>query len=93
MLTIRLAPVFATVALVASLLASAVQAQEITSEGQCLSAIKDTEEAIQDNPKLGDKSEKILLEYMGLAKQRCQEKDFKHAGELLAIARGMVASE
>jgi hypothetical protein len=73
--------------------ASKVDAQQISNEKQCLQAVKDTEEAITSNPKIGDKAEKILLEVMALAKQRCEEKQFANAKDLLELARGMVASE
>ncbi len=66
---------------------------DIETGKQCLDVIADTKEAIEENPAIGDKSEKILLEVMKLAQQRCDEKNFSAAQELLDLARGMVASE
>ena len=68
-------------------------AADIMNEKQCQSVIKDTEEAISSNPSLGEKYEKVLMEIMALAKKRCDDKEFANAAELLAVARGMVASE
>ena len=80
--------------LIASLLSiGVVKAEDILDEKQCRSVVKDTEEAINENPTLGEKSEKILLAVMVLAIQRCDEKQFANAKDLLDLARGMVASE
>ncbi len=73
--------------------ASVVKAEDILDQKQCRSVVKDTYEAIDDNPALGGKSEKILLAIMVLAEQRCDEKQFKNAKDLLDLARGMAASE
>jgi len=72
---------------------SIAQAEDIVDQKQCYSLVKDAEEAISENPVLGDKSEKILIEVMALAKQRCEEKQFSNAKDLLELARGLVASE
>ncbi|NQW01127.1 MAG: hypothetical protein HQ483_15585 [Rhodospirillales bacterium] len=68
-------------------------AADIENAKQCAEVVADTVQAVEENPSLGDKSEKILLEVMNLAQQRCDEKNFSAAQELLELARGMVASE
>ncbi len=72
---------------------SAFGANKIMNKKECLSVVKDTEQAIDENPALGDKAEKILMAVMDLAKTRCEEKQFDNASDLLELARGMVASE
>jgi len=71
----------------------AAYAADIMNDKQCQNAVKDTEEAIHENPTLGDKAEKILMDIMALAKKRCDEKQYSNAKDLLDLARGMVASE
>jgi len=73
--------------------AAGTASAEILDEKNCEKVMKDTKQAINDNPKLGDKAEKILNEVMTLAAKRCQEKQFKNAKELLELARAMVASD
>jgi len=68
-------------------------AVEIMNDKQCQSALKDVTEAVDENPAIGDKAEKILMEVIALARQRCDEKQYDNAKDLLDLARGMVASE
>ncbi len=68
-------------------------AADIENAKQCVNGVEDTKEAIEENPAIGDKAEAILMEVMELAQQRCDEKNFSAAQELLELARGMVASE
>ena len=82
-----------TLAAALLLTATPASAQEIMTEKQCNEVVQDTIEAIDENPALEGKAEKILLEVLELAKQRCEEKQFDNAKDLLNLARGMVASE
>lgn len=68
-------------------------AEAIRSEKECVRVMVDTAQAIDENPSLDGQAEKILLEVMELAKQRCKEGQFDNAKDLLELARGMVASE
>jgi len=79
--------------LVSGVLLSGAAAAEINDLGQCRQVVKDTEQAIDENPAVEGKSEEILLAVMTLARQRCEEKQFSNAEDLLKLARGMVASE
>ena len=87
-----IAVVFATVSLGVAVLSPAA-AQEIRDEKQCLQVMKDTAAAIDENPAVEGKSEEILLKVMELAKQRCAEKQFDNAKDLLLLVRTMVAAE
>jgi urease accessory protein UreF len=73
--------------------ASRPEATQITNAQECTQAIADTQEARSSNPEIGPKAAKIFDEVMELAAKRCEQKQFDNAGELLNIARGMVASE
>jgi predicted component of type VI protein secretion system len=85
---------FGLLALILSAVISApVFAQEIRDEKQCLQVMKDTAEAIDENPAIEGKAEAILLQVMELAKQRCEQKQFDNAKDLLMLARTMVAAE
>lgn len=86
------AAAFATSVLSAAV-SSPVVAQEIRDEKQCLQVMKDTAAAIDENPAVEGKSEEILLKVMELAKQRCAEKQFDNAKDLLLLVRTMVAAE
>lgn len=66
---------------------------EPTNTNNCMQAVSDTRQAKEENPALGEKSQAVFDQIVELAVKRCQDKEFQHAGELLNIARGMVASE
>ena len=68
-------------------------AEEFADADACRMAVKETEEAITENPGLTGKAAEILIEVMALADQRCDEQQFSNAKQLLDLARGMVASE
>ncbi|UTW51593.1 hypothetical protein KFF05_17125 [bacterium SCSIO 12827] len=72
---------------------SPASAQEIRDEKQCLQVMTDTAQAVDENPAVEGKSEEILLKVMELAKQRCKEKQFDNAKDLLLLVRTMVAAE
>ena len=86
---------FASVALMAFVVvhASSVSASMITTSAQCKQALEDAKTARENEPDIGDKSGKVLDQIMILAEQRCAEKEFVFADQLLNVARGMVASE
>jgi len=75
------------------LITGVANAADIMNDKQCQAVIKDTQEAIADNPSLGDKFQPILEQIMELAKKRCADKEYSNAGELLELARGMVGTE
>jgi hypothetical protein len=85
--------VLGSVILLAGLASSPAVAADIMDARQCQMAIADAREAIEDNPTLGEKVEKVLLEVMALAQKRCEEKQFSNAKDLLDLARGMVSAE
>ncbi|MAN80711.1 MAG: hypothetical protein CMM77_11395 [Rhodospirillaceae bacterium] len=87
-----IAAVFSVVAF-GTVVSPPVQAQDIRDEKQCLQVMKDTAAAIDENPAVEGKSEEILLKVMELAKQRCAEKQFDNAKDLLLLVRTMVAAE
>jgi len=55
--------------------------------------LEDAKSARADQPAIGDKSAKVFDSIIALAEQRCAEKEFVYADQLLNIARGMVAFE
>ena len=65
----------------------------ITTPAQCKQALEDAKTARANEPDIGDKSGKVFDNIIALAEQRCAEKEFVYADQLLNIARGMVASE
>lgn len=70
-----------------------LSASMINNPVQCKQAIEDAKTARADEPDIGDKSGKVFDEIVAMAEQRCAEKEFVYADQLLNIARGMVASE
>ncbi len=86
---------FASAALIAFVVvqASSVSASMITTPAQCKQALEDAKTARTNEPDIGDKSGKVFDDIIALAEQRCAEKEFVYADQLLNIARGMVASE
>ena len=86
---------FASAALMAFVIvqASPVSALIITTPAHCKQALEDAKMARTNEPDIGEKSGKVFDEIIALAEQRCAEKEFVYADQLLNIARGMVASE
>ena len=72
---------------------SQYSAEDIMNDQDCRRALADANDAISENPELGEKSEKILKELMVLAVKRCDEKQYANAKDLLDLVRVMVASE
>jgi len=60
---------------------------------ECTQAVADAKEARTSEPELGPKAAKAFDEIIALAEKRCAQKEFAFAGDLLTLARGMVASE
>ena len=85
----------ATVAALSVVTASLSAKAEYKDKAQCLNELKIVEDMRADAsiPTLGEKYTKTLEELLGLAKQRCDSGQFKNAEELIALARGMLASE
>ena len=73
--------------------ASSVSASMISTPAQCKQALEDAKSARADQPAIGDKSAKVFDSIIALAEERCAEKEFVYADQLLNIARGMVAFE
>ncbi|MBO6519647.1 MAG: hypothetical protein JJ900_02050 [Rhodospirillales bacterium] len=89
---------FAPMVLSAAVLFSsnAVSAQDTNvpqNKTECMQAVTDTKEARASNPEIGPKAAKVYDEVVELAEKRCEQGEFVYAGELLNLARGMVASE
>ncbi len=86
---------FASAALMAFVVvqSSSVSAAMISNPAQCKQALEDAKTARTNEPDIGDKSGKVFDEIIALAEQRCAEKEYVYADQLLNIARGMVASE
>lgn len=82
----------ATAMLVQPLTADAASTQ-VTDAMACKQALVDIKEQRLNEPEIGDKAAKMFDEIVALAVQRCANKEFKYANDLLTIARGMVASE
>ena len=66
---------------------------EPTNLKNCMQAVSDTQEAKEQNPEIGTKSQVVFDELVELAVKRCEAKEFVYADQLLNIARGMVSSE
>lgn len=91
---------FSALALGAMVTAMLVQPQtvdaastQVTDAMACKQALVDIKEQRLNEPEIGDKAAKMFDEIVALAEQRCTNKEFKYANDLLTIARGMVASE
>ena len=63
------------------------------SNAECAQAVADAKAARENEPDIGPKAGKIFDDVVELAAKRCEQKEFVYAGELLNLARGMVASE
>jgi len=67
--------------------------KQVTDASACKQALVDIKEQRLVEPEIGDKAAKMFDEIVALAAQRCANKEYKYANDLLTIARGMVASE
>lgn len=83
----------ATIVFASSAFAASTKSKQMTDDLTCKQAVVDAKEARENEPDIGDKSAKVFDEIVRLAEQRCAQKEYAYAAELLNIARGMVASE
>jgi len=73
--------------------AGLAKSKQVTDASACKQALVDIKEQRLAEPEIGDKAAKMFDEIVALAEQRCANKEYKYANDLLTIARGMVASE
>lgn len=76
--------------------ATMVEAQtskQINDAMSCTQRVADAKTAREEGPDISDRAGKTFDSIVALATQRCAEKEYKSAGQLLHIAKSMVASE
>lgn len=73
--------------------ATAQESKQISDAKACTQRVADAKQARADGPDISDRAGKAFDEIVALAEQRCAEKSYKNAGQLLHIAKSMVASE
>lgn len=85
--------ILTVVALLIGVAAMHPASAETRDEKWCQGAIKDTEQAVKENPSPGAGAEAAVRQTMELAKKRCLEKDYSQANELLILVRSIVVTE
>lgn len=73
--------------------AMAQSSKQISDAKACTQRVADAKAAREEGPDISERAGKAFDEIVALATQRCTEKSYKNAGELLHIAKSMVASE
>ncbi len=67
--------------------------KQISDAMSCTQGVADAKTAKEEGPDISDRAAKTFDSIVELAMQRCTEKEYKSAGQLLHIAKSMVASE
>jgi len=77
----------------ASVDASVRDSNALSNEQSCMQAISDVKAQREAEPDIGPKAGIKFEEVVKEAEALCAKKDFAVAGEMLTLARGMIASE